>query len=177
MLELVLNYRIHGYSALHDAAQNGNLEIVELLLASGAQASVISNNGVTPLDLALDGGHDDVCQLLITSMESDPLTSQELERRQGVQLAVNQELGIQENSNPAPSTTQDTHSSEHPQHQPNRSAARTTRTRLHHQRIRSLFTVRHNFENFLLPNRAIKRREADKNCIQDSNTNKSNNCK
>ena len=100
MLALLLTYRVQfGYTALHDAAQVRNLEIIELLLASGAQASVISNDGITPLDLALDGGHDDVCQLLITSMESDPHTSQLLEHRQG----------FQQSSNPSPSTTQDTH--------------------------------------------------------------------
>ena len=86
----------NGYTALHEAAKNGNLEIVELLLASGAQASVSGNDGVIPLDLALDGGHDDVCQLLITSMESDPLTSQQLEHRQSEMF--------QESSNPAPPT-------------------------------------------------------------------------
>ena len=131
MLELMLInlYRTQMVThALHDAAQEGNLEIVELLLASGAQASLVSNDGVTPLDLALDGGHGDVCQLLITSMESDPLKSQELEHRQSEMF--------QQSSNPALPTTQDTaHSSEHPQHQPHRSAVQTTRTlRLHHAR-------------------------------------------
>ena len=153
----------NGYTALHAAAQEGNLEIVELLLASGAQASVSGNDGVIPLDLALDGGHDDVCQLLITSMESDPLTSQQLEHRQPEMF--------QESSNPAPPTTQDTHSSEHPQHQPHRSAVQTTRTRLHH--ARSLSTMHHYFENIFLPDRAIKRRdEADNNSKQDLNTKK-----
>ena len=154
----------NGYTALHDAAQIGILEIVELLLASGAQASVSA--GVTPLDLALDCGHDDVCQLLITSMESDPLTSQQLEHRQSEMF--------QQSSNPAPPTTQDTHSSEHPQHQPHRSAVQTTRTRLHHAR-RSLSTMHHYFEDILLPDRAIKRRdEAENNSKQDSNTSKFN---
>ena len=156
-----------GCTALHDAAQKGYLNIVELLLASGAQASVISDDGVTPLDLALDGGHDDVCQLLITSMESDPLTSQQLKDRQSEMF--------QESSNPAPPTTQDTHSSEHPQHQPHRSAVQTSRTRLHHTR-RSLSTMHHYLENILLPDRAIKRcDEANNNSKQDSNTHKFNN--
>ena len=58
----------------------------------------ISNDGVTPLDLTLDSGHDDVCQLL-TSIESDHRTSQQLEHEQPEMF--------QESSNPAPSTTQD----------------------------------------------------------------------
>ena len=155
----------NGYTALHDAAQNGNLEIVELLLVSGAHASVISNDGVTPLDLPLDGGHDDVCQLLIISMESDPLT---------LQLEDRQPEMFQESSNPAPPTTQDTHSSEHPQHQPHRSAVQTTRTRLHHARGR-LSTMHHYFENILIPDHAIKRHDANNNNKQDLNTSKFNN--
>ena len=84
---------------------------------------------------------------------------------------------FQQSSNPAPSTTQDTHSSEYPQHQPHRSAVQTTRTRLHHRGIRSLSTMQRYFENILLPDRAIKRREANNNSKQDLNTNKFNNCK
>ena len=152
-----------GCTALHDAADSGNLNIIELLLASGAQASLISDDVITPLDLALDGGHDDVCQLLITSMESDPLASQQLKARQPEMF--------QESSNPASPTTQDTHSSEHPQHQPHRSGVKTTRTRLHHVR-KSLSTMHHYFEDILLPDRAIKRREVDNNSKQDSNTSK-----
>ena len=159
----------NGYTALHDAAQNGNFEIVELLLASGAQASVSDKDGITPLDLALDGGHDDVCQLLITSMESNPLTGQRLEARSPEMF--------QQSSNPAPPTTQDTHSSEHPQHQPHCSAVQTTRTRLHHAR-RSLSTMHHYFGNILLLDCAIKHHgEADNNSKQDSNTSKSDKCK
>ena len=97
-------------------------------------------------DLALNGFHDDMCQLLITSMESDPRTSQQLEHR----LAVNQ--GIR---NPAPPTTQeDTHSSEHPQHQPHCSAVQTTRTRLHH--ARSLSTMHHYFEDQIVQSNSMK---------------------
>ena len=60
MLELALTYGIQMATQLFmAAAEKGNLEIVELLLASGAQASVTDNDGVMPLDLALDDGHDD----------------------------------------------------------------------------------------------------------------------
>ena len=96
-------------------------------------------------------------------MESDPLNNQELEHKQPEMF--------QESSNPAPP-------SEHPQHQPHRSAVQTTRTRLHHLGIQSLSTMHHYFENILLPDRAIERRdEADNNSKQDSNTSKFNNRK
>ena len=61
-------------TALHAAANEGYSEITELLLASGAQTSIIDNNDSTPLDLALDGAHNDVCELLITHMLTDPQT-------------------------------------------------------------------------------------------------------
>ena len=60
-------------TALHVAAQNGFLAISELLLASGAQASLTDNAGMTPLDYALDNNHHDVCQLLLANFDSNPL--------------------------------------------------------------------------------------------------------
>ena len=63
-----------GMTALHEAAENGFLAISELLLASNAQASLTDNAaGMTPLDYALDNNHHDVCQLLLVSIDSDPL--------------------------------------------------------------------------------------------------------
>ena len=59
--------------ALHYAACNEQSAVTQLLLTSGASASVTDNKGSTPLDLALDGGHQDVCQLLLSSLDQpDP---------------------------------------------------------------------------------------------------------
>ncbi|KAI8906913.1 ankyrin repeat protein, partial [Gorgonomyces haynaldii] len=52
-----------GMTALHYAAEEGHLEIVRLLLQKGALASV-SNHGETPLQLAQDNGHSEICKLL-----------------------------------------------------------------------------------------------------------------
>ena len=62
-----------GMTALHEAAEDGFLAISELLLASGAQASLTDNDGMTPLDYALDNNHHDVCQLLLASIDFNPL--------------------------------------------------------------------------------------------------------
>ena len=64
---------VFGTTALHQAAANGYLATSELLLASGAQASLIDTSGKTPLDYALDINHHDVCQLLLVSIDSNPL--------------------------------------------------------------------------------------------------------
>ena len=62
-----------GSTALHVAAENGFLPTSELLLASGAQASLTDNAGLTPLDYALDNNHHNVCQLLLANLDSSPL--------------------------------------------------------------------------------------------------------
>ena len=41
-----------GWTPLHDAASMGHKEIVELLLAKGANVNAKNNYGNTPLDLA-----------------------------------------------------------------------------------------------------------------------------
>ena len=64
---------VFGTTALHQAAANGSLATSELLLASGAQASLIDTSGKTPLDYAIDNNHHDVCQLLLVSIDSNPL--------------------------------------------------------------------------------------------------------
>ena len=48
------------------------LSHAELLLAAGAITSLADGNGETALDLALAGNHDDVCQLLLMHMGSEP---------------------------------------------------------------------------------------------------------
>jgi ankyrin repeat protein len=46
-----------GGTPLHTAAFTGDAEVVELLLARGADPRIPSNDGKTPIDLARDRGH------------------------------------------------------------------------------------------------------------------------
>jgi len=48
-----INARQHGgYTPLHSAAANGNLEFIKLLLAHGADAAITCDSGETPLQVA-----------------------------------------------------------------------------------------------------------------------------
>jgi ankyrin repeat protein len=53
-----------GYTAMHEAALNGNIELVELLLQHGADPSVANDEGVTPIELARSKGHARAVELL-----------------------------------------------------------------------------------------------------------------
>jgi ankyrin repeat protein len=54
----------HGWTPLHAAAQNGNLEIIEILLQNGADPSIKNEEGVTALDLARKQNRTDVVNRL-----------------------------------------------------------------------------------------------------------------
>jgi ankyrin repeat protein len=51
-------------SPLHEAAANDRAEVVRLLLAHGADPSLVRGDGKTPLELALERGHADVAGML-----------------------------------------------------------------------------------------------------------------
>lgn len=51
-------------TALGAAAYHGKLEIAKLLLARGADPDLTSNEGSRPRDLAEQGGHQDLVDLL-----------------------------------------------------------------------------------------------------------------
>lgn len=53
-----------GFTALHEAALNGNIALIELLLRHGADPSVKNDRGVTPADLARANGHAEAVRLL-----------------------------------------------------------------------------------------------------------------
>lgn len=55
----------NGMTALHEVAWNGNIPILELLLAAGADPSVMNYAGKTPLDLAREQEHQTVIQRLM----------------------------------------------------------------------------------------------------------------
>ena len=54
----------NGMTALHHAARNGHIEVVRLLLDSGATVDAREQVGITPLSLAASRGHAVVIQLL-----------------------------------------------------------------------------------------------------------------
>jgi ankyrin repeat protein len=60
-----VNARQHGgYTALHAAAQHGNVEMVRLLLSRGADATIRTDDERTAAGLARENGHDAVAAML-----------------------------------------------------------------------------------------------------------------
>ncbi len=51
-------------SPLHEAAKNNRAEVVRILLGHGANRSLADGDGKTPVELALELGHDGVAELL-----------------------------------------------------------------------------------------------------------------
>ena len=63
--ELVQERYAHGDTALHHAARNGDLEIVEQLVDSGADVNVTSDHDHFPLYCAAGHGHVETTQYLV----------------------------------------------------------------------------------------------------------------
>ena len=53
-----------GHTPLHRAAQKSRKEIVELLIAKGADVNAKDNQGITPLDSAIQFNHPETANLL-----------------------------------------------------------------------------------------------------------------
>jgi uncharacterized protein len=53
-----------GYYPLHYAAFFGSVELAELLLSHGARTDVLTSDGLTPLAMAEQKGHQEVAELL-----------------------------------------------------------------------------------------------------------------
>ena len=54
-----------GYTSLHDAANNGHLEICELLIKHGADVNTKNEWGETTLHQAAEEGYIDICECLL----------------------------------------------------------------------------------------------------------------
>jgi len=54
----------NGYTALHDAVWQGNTETVKLLIEAGADLTLKSNTGETPLALAKSNRHPEIAALI-----------------------------------------------------------------------------------------------------------------
>ena len=52
---------------LHNAARNGHKEIVELLIAKGADVDAKDEDGWTPLHWAVVNGHEETVELLLAN--------------------------------------------------------------------------------------------------------------
>ena len=59
-----INVRDGGTTALHEATRAGHLEIVKLLIASGANVNATDFSGLTPLKLALGRRHTEIADFL-----------------------------------------------------------------------------------------------------------------
>ena len=53
-----------GFTPLHVAAQNDDVETIRFLLLGGADLTLKSEDGKTALDLAMDAGHEKASALL-----------------------------------------------------------------------------------------------------------------
>ncbi len=64
-LKILLNDNPFKYSSLQEASDNGDVELVELLIKAGANLNFVDKNGVTALFQAAQNGDKEVVQLLI----------------------------------------------------------------------------------------------------------------
>ncbi len=62
----------YGQTPLSIAANKGNIQMVQLLLQSGATADKRDDNGRTPLTHAIEAGHKEIAQLLIQHGAGSP---------------------------------------------------------------------------------------------------------
>jgi len=53
-----------GYTSLHITAQSGNVEMIRVLLFGGADVNLKSDDDKSPLDIAIETGHDKATLLL-----------------------------------------------------------------------------------------------------------------
>jgi len=75
----------NGRTALHIACQVGRHEYIPLFMAAGANPGIVDFFGMTPLDMALRGGHE-VCvrEMLSVCCLSDPLVLWTAQTRAGI---------------------------------------------------------------------------------------------
>lgn len=70
--KLLVEYKIdinkqgpyNGYTALHDAIWQNNVEVVKVLLDAGADLTLLSNDGQSPLDFAKARNHKEIVTLI-----------------------------------------------------------------------------------------------------------------
>jgi ankyrin repeat protein len=68
ILGICPDYRTsRGFTALHCAALKGKVEVVRILIASGANINAQAENNVTPLHFAAEQGHYQVVEVLLNA--------------------------------------------------------------------------------------------------------------
>jgi ankyrin repeat protein len=78
--KLLIDYKIdidrqgpyNGYTALHDAIWQNNVETARILIDAGANLTIKSNAGETPLDLARSGNRNDIAALIKRKTSAGP---------------------------------------------------------------------------------------------------------
>lgn len=63
---------IGGLTVSHDAARDGYLDTLQVLVQNGADVNLLDNDGNLPLHLAAREGHLDVVQYLVTHCNTQP---------------------------------------------------------------------------------------------------------
>lgn len=81
-----------GYSALHAAAEKGNLATVKQLLAAGASVSGVDSHGETPLHKAANAGALQVAELLIQKGAS--VRAKDVDGRTPLHLAAKKSAAV-----------------------------------------------------------------------------------
>lgn len=54
----------NGYTALHDAIWQNNIDVAEILINAGANLSIRSNDGQTPLEFARSKGRTEIARMI-----------------------------------------------------------------------------------------------------------------
>ena len=83
----------YGYTALHYAADNGNLEILKLLINNKALIDIQSNDGSTPLMLSVIRQHEETCKKLLEN-GANPNLKDEFGYTSLHRAALNNDLNI-----------------------------------------------------------------------------------
>jgi len=75
-----------NWTALHVAAFNGQVEIINFLMANGADVNVQDNSGATPWHLAVLSGSSEACEALLAHPDID-ITKKDNQGKRGLQYA------------------------------------------------------------------------------------------
>ncbi|MDR3500976.1 MAG: ankyrin repeat domain-containing protein [Legionella sp.] len=67
-----------GYAAIHIAAQNGNIDLVDFLLRKGVSINSLGQNDEPPLIIAINKGHKDIVKLLLANNADTNLATKDL---------------------------------------------------------------------------------------------------